>query len=204
MPRSKKVLAPPSGTKSTHSCRYGWQTTHIAVGGIADSSVNVACGNPNTATCLTAFALVHLTSSSSAYIENMWGWTTDHSLERGGHQNIATGRGIPVEARGGAWISGPGFEHHNLYGYNLRNAQNVYAGLQQSETAYWQGVGSFQNAPVPWTANPKYGDPDYSCGVEGAQACRMGLAQNIDGELNLYLHSAAFWTYLHGKTQSNC
>ncbi|KAL8687402.1 MAG: hypothetical protein Q9224_005162, partial [Gallowayella concinna] len=102
----------------------GFWNTHVTVGGMADSNVNVACGDPNTASCLAAFAMVHLTSSSSAYIENMWGWTADHSLERGGRQNIATGRGLLVEATKGTWLTGTGFEHNTLYGYNLHHAQN--------------------------------------------------------------------------------
>ncbi|KAL8770173.1 MAG: hypothetical protein Q9209_004015, partial [Squamulea sp. 1 TL-2023] len=180
----------------------GLWNTHVTVGGMADSNVNVACGNPNTASCLAAFAMVHLSSSSSAYIENMWGWTADHSLERGNPQNIATGRGILVEATKGTWLTGTGFEHNTLYGYNLHKAQNVFAGLQQTETAYWQGVGSQQNAPGPWTAFPRYGDPDYSWCGKDVQACRMGLAQNIDGGSNLYLYGAAFWTFFHGETQT--
>lgn len=180
----------------------GFWNTHVTVGGMADSNVNVACGSPNTAACLAAFAMVHLTSSSSAYIENMWGWTADHSLERGGFQNIATGRGLLVEATKGTWLIGTGFEHNTLYGYNLHNAQNVYAGLQQTETAYWQGEGSQQNAPSPWNANPKYGDPNYSWCAKDSQACRMGLAQNIDGGSDLYLYGSAFWTFFHGETQA--
>ncbi|KAL8811223.1 MAG: hypothetical protein Q9223_007579 [Gallowayella weberi] len=180
----------------------GFWNTHVTVGGTADSNVNVACGDSNTASCLAAFAMVHLTSSSSAYIENMWGWTADHSLERGGRQNIATGRGLLVEATKGTWLTGTGFEHNTLYEYNLHNAQNVFAPLQQTETAYWQGAGSRQNAPGPWTANSRYGDPDYSWCKPGEQPCRMGLAQNIDGGSNLYLYGAAFWTFFHGETQT--
>ena len=179
----------------------GFWNTNITVGGTADTNVNVASGSPNTAACLAAFAMVHLTSSSSAYIENMWGWTADHSLERGGYQNIATGRGLLVEATKGTWLTGTGFEHNTLYNYNLHNARNVYAGLQQTETAYWQGVGSQQNAPSPWSANPAFGDPDFSWCAAGDQACRMGLAQNIDGGSNLYLYGAAFWTFFHGEVK---
>ncbi|KAL8635578.1 MAG: hypothetical protein Q9228_006943, partial [Teloschistes exilis] len=137
--------------------------THVTVGGMADTNINTACSSPNTASCLAAFLMVHLTPSSSAYIENMWGWTADHSLERGGRQNIATGRGILVQATRATWLTGTGFEHNTLYNYNLHAAQNVYAGLQQCETAYWQGVGAVQNAPAPWTPDvARYGDPDFA------------------------------------------
>lgn len=178
----------------------GIWNSHITVGGTADTKVNTGCEDGNTSKCMAAFAMVHLTASSSCYIENMWGWTADHSLERGGHQNIATGRGMLVESTKGTWLTGTGFEHNTLYNYNLHKAQNVFAGMQQTETAYWQGQGSQQNAPSPWTANSTYGDPDFSWCGGGDQSCRMGLAQNIDGGKNLFLYGAAFWTFFHGET----
>lgn len=190
----------------SHQGDVGIWNSHVTVGGTADTKINTVCGNGNTADCMATFAMVHLTSSSSAYIENMWGWTADHSLERGGHQNIATGRGMLVEATKGTWLTGTAFEHNTLYNYNLHNAQNVYAGMQQTETAYWQGVGSQQNAPAPWTANSKYGDPDFSWCGGGDQSCRMGLAQNIDGGSKIFLYGAAFWTFFHGEVSTcyNC
>ncbi len=179
--------------------------SHVTVGGAADTKVNLACSGSDTAGCLAAFALVHLTSSSSLYIDNMWGWTADHSLEKGGAQNIATGRGILVEATKATWLTGTAFEHNTLYNYNLRNAQNVYAGMQQSETPYWQGPGSQQKAPAPWVANPQYGDPDFSWCVGGDSECRMALAQNIDGGSNLFVYGAAFWTFFNNNIGcSNC
>lgn len=181
--------------------------TLITVGGTPDSTVNTACNDGNTAGCKAAFAMVHLTSSSSAYIENMWGWTADHSLDwQGARQNIATGRGILIEAIRGTWLTGTGFEHNTLYNYNLHNSQNVFAGMQQAETAYWQGVGAQQNVPAPWTADSRFGDPDFSWCGSGDQSCRMGLAQNIDGGENLFLYGAAFWTFFHGEVSGcyNC
>ncbi|KAL8626631.1 hypothetical protein Q9189_007672 [Teloschistes chrysophthalmus] len=178
--------------------------THITVGGAADTTINtIACSSPNTSTCPAAFLMVHLTPSSSAYIENMWGWTADHSLERNSNpQNIAAGRGILVESTKGTWLTGTGFEHNTLYNYNLHHAQNVFAGLQQSETAYWQGSGSAQDAPAPWTPDARYGDPDFEwCGPPSNknQRCRMGLALNVAGGKDMFLYGAAFWTFFHGE-----
>jgi glucan 1,3-beta-glucosidase len=73
--------------------------------------------------------LAHLTPSSSAYIDNMWGkftfhadygsrvrvltrligWTADHDLDSGNDQNIAVGRGILIEATKGTWLLGLAF-----------------------------------------------------------------------------------------------
>ena len=180
----------------------GIWNSHVTVGGTADTKINTSCGGSNTSDCKAAFAMVHLTSSSSAYIENMWGWTADHSLERGGRQNITTGRGMLVEATKATWLVGTAFEHNTLYNYNLHSAKNVYAGMQQTETAYWQGAGSQQNAPAPWTADSRYGDPDFAWCGGGDQSCRMGLAQNIYGGENLFLYGAAFWTFFHGEVST--
>lgn len=176
---------------------------HVTVGGFADSNVNYACSGSNTADCLAAFAMVHLSATSSAYIENMWGWTADHSLDDGPVQNIATGRGMLVESCQATWLTGTAFEHNTLYNYNLHSAHYVLAGMQQTETAYWQGRGSQQNAPGPWTVNGQFGDPDFSWCAVNDQSCRMGLAQNIDGGSNLYLYGAAFWTFFQGEV-SGC
>lgn len=124
--------------------------SHVTVGGFIDSNVDRVCGDGDPVACKAAFALLHLTASSSAYIENMWGWTADHSLDGGATWNIATGRGMLVESTQGTWLTGTAFEHNTLYNYNFHAASNVYAGMQQCETPYWQGNESPRNAPDPW------------------------------------------------------
>lgn len=179
--------------------------SHVTVGGFADSKVNENCGNFDTSDCKAAFALVHLTDSSSTYIENMWGWTADHSLDGTYAQNIATGRGLLFEATKGTWLTGTGFEHNTLYNYNLHSASNVFAGMQQTETPYWQGPGAAQSAPTPWSADSEYGDPDFSWCSGDDQTCRMALAQNIDGGSGLFLCGAAFWTFFQNHQPcDNC
>jgi glucan 1,3-beta-glucosidase len=56
----------------------GFWNTHIRVGGATGSRVRTSCaGTPGE--CSAAFMMVHLTASSSAYIDNMWAWTADVS-----------------------------------------------------------------------------------------------------------------------------
>jgi hypothetical protein len=74
--------------------------------------------------------------------------------------------------------------------------------MQQTEAAYWQGEGSLQNAPAPWTALSNFGDPDFSWRGGRDQKRRMGLATNIDGGSGIFLCAAAFWTFFHGETQT--
>lgn len=58
----------------------GFWNTHVRIGGAVGSTTQTECdGSP--ADCKAAFMMVHLTPSSSAYIENMWLWTADHDLD---------------------------------------------------------------------------------------------------------------------------
>lgn len=108
----------------------GFWNSHFRIGGAAGSKVETNCGgSPDQ--CKAAWGLIHLTSTSSAYIENMWGWTADHDLDGQNGQTISTGRGMLVEATKGTWLVGTAMEHHTLYQYNYNGAQNVVSTFQQ-------------------------------------------------------------------------
>jgi glucan 1,3-beta-glucosidase len=55
----------------------GFWNSHFRVGGAAGSKVETNCGGSGgggtPAQCKAAYLLIHLTSTSSAYIEDMWG-----------------------------------------------------------------------------------------------------------------------------------
>lgn len=171
----------------------------ITVGGTKDSKVTRSCQAQDTTDCKAAFMSMHLTNSSSAYIENVWGWTADHDIDNGPYtQIVSTGRGLLVEATKGTWLVGTGFEHHWLYNYNFHNAQNVFAGLLQTETPYMQGSGAVQTVPSPWSADARYGDPGYAWCSPGDQKCCTALAANIDGGRDIFLYNAAFWAFFNG------
>ena len=175
----------------------GFWNTHIRIGGATGSSVRNKCASDDASSCQAAFMLVHLTPSSSTYIENMWAWTADHDLDDGGkntRQSISTGRGMLIEATAGTWLHGTAVEHNTLYQYNFHAAKNVFVGLQQSETPYWQGSSGLL-APVPWTPSPTYEDPDFS-NCNGADAkCRMAWYNYINSSSNVSIYGSAFWTF---------
>lgn len=64
---------------------------------------------------------------------------------------------------------------------NIYNAKNVFLGLQQSETTYWQvtGVNTGANAlydPAPWTNSLLPSEPDFSwCGASDASVNMASL-----------------------------
>lgn len=177
----------------------GLWNTMVTVGGTADTSISTRCTSQDPKDCMAAFMVMHLTKSSSAYIENFWGWTADHNLDSSSLLTIiSTGRGILVEATKGTWLTGTGAEHNWLYNYNFHKAEKVYAGLLQTESPYMQGSGEYQMAPAPWTPNPEFGDPDFSWCGEKDEKCRSALATNIDGGSEIALYNSAAWAFFDG------
>jgi glucan 1,3-beta-glucosidase len=174
----------------------GTWNTHFRVGGAAGSAVETSCADAS-APCKAAFMLLHLAPSASAYIEDMWGWTADHDLDGDNGQTISTGRGALVEAKGPTWLVGTAFEHNTLYQYNLVNAANLYIGMQQSETPYWQGIGSPALAPAPWTPDSTYHDPTFSNCAPADANCRMAWYQRIKGGTDLHIYGSGFWTFFN-------
>ncbi|KAJ6469222.1 exo-beta-1,3-glucanase [Mycena vulgaris] len=113
---------------------------HVRLGGAMGTNINAAkCPKTSVsaATCASAFLGIHITSSGTGYFENVWVWNADHDLDDPNQTQINSfsGRGILVEsARGPVWLVGTASEHHVIYQYAFNNAQNIYAGLIQTET----------------------------------------------------------------------
>lgn len=179
----------------------GIWNSHFRIGGAAGSKVQTNCGgSPDQ--CKAAWGMIHLTNTSSVYIENMWGWTADHDLDGGNGQTVSTGRGILIEAMQATWLVGTAFEHNTLYQYNFEYASNVFTALQQSETPYWQGPGN-DLAPNPWASNLVASDPSFSeCGSTDA-LCRMAFFERIRGSSNLFLYGGCVWAFYNNDGNCN-
>lgn len=108
-----------------------------------------------------------------------------------------------MEATKGTWLTGTGSEHNLLYNYNFNSAQNVYAGLLQTESPYMQGNGATKTALAPWTAESSFGDPDFSWCDANDQKCRTSLAINIDGGKVILLYNSAAWAFFNGEWTGN-
>ena len=81
-------------------------------------------------------------------------------------------------------------EHSVLYDYSFNNAKNVWAGLIQHETAYFQGN---PDATLPYTSNPLYGDPDWS-NCTARNCARTWGARFIDSS-NIYVYGAGLYNF---------
>ncbi|KAJ7310028.1 glycoside hydrolase family 55 protein [Mycena albidolilacea] len=202
--------------ESTQGSAGLWDV-HIRLGGTKGTNINSA-NCPTTSTdaskCASAFLGLHITQTGSGYFEvGSHVIMIHHDLDDPNQTqlNVFSGRGVLVEsARGPVWLVGTASEHHasTLYGlyhsltapiqviyqYAFNNAQNVYAGLIQTETPYFQPT---PKPPVPFAINPTYGDPVDS------KLDAWGLI--ITNSYNIYIYGAGLYSFFQAcKLSRNC
>jgi hypothetical protein len=137
--------------------------------------------SPAPKSCLGAYIGLHLSKSSSAYVENVWTWLADHEVDSAtnSHTRIAARYGVVVEAASsttssssssppssddeddddnddserGTWLIGLASEHFWVANLWIKNAKNVLVTLFQSETNYNQGVGASSSGTTTTTTS---------------------------------------------------
>ncbi|KAJ7093252.1 exo-beta-1,3-glucanase, partial [Mycena epipterygia] len=168
--------------KQTTQGGAGMWDSHIRLGGAAGTNLQASncpsSGSGGTTNCLAAFAGLHLTSASTAYLEGTWVWLADHDLDHSGQAQVSiySGRGILSESAGPVWMIGTASEHHVLYQYNLDNAHSHYLGLIQTETPYFQPSPA---PPAPFTVKRTFKDPVSWSGISQAWGLRVTASTNI-------------------------
>ncbi|TKY89402.1 hypothetical protein EX895_001933 [Sporisorium graminicola] len=192
--------------------------SHIRVGGFAGTNLeadNCAGNKPLNKDCRASFLNLHLTTNSSAYLENMWVWTADHDLDYGDHGqvNLLSGRGILIEAaQGPIWMYGCASEHAILYQWNIVDASNVFISLAQTETAYFQGTGrAVASAEEPLSIDT-YHDPNFN--LSSAQSPNSpfqdpsdpyenrGLGMRIASSTNVFVYGTGLYSFFDNYNQS--
>jgi glucan 1,3-beta-glucosidase len=151
--------------------------SHIRLGGAKGTNTDVKTCPSGTkdVKCTAAYLSMHLTATSSAYLEGTWVWAADHDMEdtAQGQTSVFAGRGILSESAGPMWFIGTASEHHALYQYSLGmwlrsvapseclpfhavGAKNHYMGSIQTETPYYQPDPA---PPTPFTVDAAFKDP---------------------------------------------
>jgi glucan 1,3-beta-glucosidase len=185
----------------------GMWDVRFRIGGSAGTQLqsNTCAKNPSVTApasikCAGAFPLMRITSKSSAYLETVWFWVADHELDLPDHGqiNIFNGHGLLVESQGPVWLYGTSSEHSQLYNYQFSNAKNIWGGLLQTETPYYQAN---PNALSPFTPNRSFDDPNFSgCTTD---ACRKAWGLRIVNSENVLLYGAGFYSFFDNYSQ-NC
>ncbi|KAG9002677.1 hypothetical protein FRB94_003712 [Tulasnella sp. JGI-2019a] len=199
--------ADPSGQKAMAAM---WDV-HVRLGGFTGSGIQTsnckALSGHATAPCVAALIGLHIINKISwylalfcsygaadayfnvqatTYLKGTWVWTADHDLDdpKQAQIDVYTGRGIVSEsASGPVWLIGTASEHAAIVNYNFANSQNVYAGLIQTETAYYQPT---PGAPSPFTISTTYHDPTLPNGA--THTMTWGLT--IQSSSNILIYGA--------------
>ena len=181
--------------------------THFRIGGSAGTGLqsDTCAKTPKKTTeanpeCIGAFLLFHLTEKASAYLENAWFWTADHELDLPDHNqiNIYTGRGVLIESNGPAWLFGTASEHNQLYNYQVSDSSNVFLGLIQTETPYYQ---SNPDALSPFTPQvDAWNDPDFS-NCETA-SCRKAWGLRVLNSSDTFVYGAGLYSFFENYAQT--
>ncbi|KAJ3932252.1 MAG: exo-beta-1,3-glucanase [Lentinula lateritia] len=184
---------------SGNSAGAGMWDSHIRLGGAIGTNLETNCpadGSGGTTDCFAAYMALHLTASSSAYLEGTWVWLADHDLDGDGYTQITlySGRGIYSESAGPVWMIGAGTfssEHHSLYQLQLVNAQNHYLGLFQTEIPYYQPS---PESPSPFTSSTTYNDPTtFDSG--------FAWAVNVVSSTDIIFFGAGLYSFYNDYTQ---
>ncbi|KAH0556494.1 hypothetical protein GP486_005605, partial [Trichoglossum hirsutum] len=185
----------------------GMWDVHFRIGGSAGTKLQSAeCAkNPSVVApaapeCRASFLLLHVTQQASIYLENNWFWVADHELDLADHGqiNIFNGRGILIESvQGPIWMYGTSSEHNQLYNYQIANSCNVFMGLIQTETPYYQ---SNPNALTPFAPNPAWHDPTFaSC--KNQLSCPKSWGLRIVDSKDILMYGAGLYSFFENYGQ---
>jgi hypothetical protein len=135
---------------------------------------------------MAASLLLHLTPKSSAYIENAWIWIADHDLDKVTQDkiDIYAARGVLIESQGPTWLYGTASEHAVLYQYQLSGAKNVFMGMIQTESPYYQ---STPKAPAPFKPGYFRDDPTFEDCPANSDTCAVSWAVRIIDSQTVYM-----------------
>ena len=189
---------------SSTAAPSGMWDVHARVGGFAGSKLQKAdCPTSQSYTntkCWAAATLMHITKSAAGlYLENNWLWTADHDVEDPALTQISVyvARGLLIESTvGGIWCWGTGSEHNQRYQFNLFNTKNIFMGLIQSETAYYQPQPT---ANLPYPKNLTQGDPDfgYYCPSGAPASCSMAFGLLVQKSTGVAVYGAGHYSFFN-------
>ncbi|RHZ48193.1 uncharacterized protein CDV56_102104 [Aspergillus thermomutatus] len=191
-PTAGAVLVEWNVEQSVKGSAAMWDS-HIRVGGAIGSKLQrEQCPkqtrrvNPN---CIAASLLLHLTPSSTAYLENIWAWVADHDLDviTQDQIDVYSARGILIESQQ-AWLYGTSSEHNVMYQYQLSGAQNILMAMIQTESPYYQPVPL---APNPFTPGVFPDDPLFDDCKSNPLKCAVSWAVRIVDSTVLKLRTAS-------------
>jgi hypothetical protein len=99
-------------------------------------------------------------------------------------------------------LSATASEHSVFYQYNFNSAANIYAGMLQTESPYFQPPPA---PPAPFTAvvGVFSGDPDYICTAGNEfSGCDESWSVMIKGSENIFIAGAGIYSWFSTYSQT--
>ncbi|KAF3912036.1 hypothetical protein ABW21_db0200764 [Orbilia brochopaga] len=179
---------------------------HVRIGGAIGTNLQSAdCPKgAGTDKCIAASMLLHMSKSGNGYWENVWAWVADHDLDtkEQGQIDIYSARGILIQSQGPTWLYGTGSEHNVLYQYQFSDAKNIFMGMIQTESPYFQPAPV---APKPFMgsiATQNFpGDPKFVSCKDGAHNCAFSWALRIIRSSDIYIYGAGLYSWFDNYSQ---
>lgn len=107
--------------------------------------------------------------------------------------------GILVESTGPSWLWGTASEHNVLYQYTLSAAKNVFMGMIQTESPYFQSTPA---APAPFTPGLFPNDPRFvDCNSTMSNSCAVSWALRIIDSSATYIYGAGLYSWFSSYSQ---
>lgn len=91
-------------------------------------------------------------------------------------------------------LYGTASEHSVFYQYNFHSASNIYAGMLQTESPYYQPTPP-PPAPFANVVGKFPGDPDYTCAAgDEFSGCDESWSTIITGSENIFIAAAGIYS----------
>ncbi|RLL96917.1 hypothetical protein CFD26_106729 [Aspergillus turcosus] len=144
---------------------------------------------------MAASLLLHLTTDSSGYFDNVWVWVS-----------IYVARGVLIESQGPIWLYRTSSEHMQMYQYQLSNASNIVLGHMQTETPYYQPN---PNALDPYEAGAAGFPSDSPFDHCADDLCTGAWALRILDSSDIFIYAAGFYSFFQDNqlgctAEGNC
>ncbi|KAL5048229.1 hypothetical protein BDW71DRAFT_205766 [Aspergillus fruticulosus] len=201
-PTAGAVLVEWNVQQSVKGSAAMWDS-HIRIGGAVGSNLQKQqcpkeMGRVNLK-CIAASLLLHLTPTSTPYLENLWVWVADHDLDviTQDQIDVYSARGILIESKQ-AWLYGTSSEHNVLYQYQLSGAENILMAMIQTESPYYQPVPL---APNPFTPGAYLNDPTFDDCKLNALKCAVSWAVRIVDSSNIWMLGSGLYSFFSDYSQ---
>lgn len=110
--------------------------------------------------------------------------------------------GVLIESTDPVWMYGTASEHCVLYQYQTVDAANIFMGMIQTESPYFQDT---PRAPAPFGNAPalyKSSDPNFDFCQPGERKCAVSWAVRLVNSQNIYIYGAGLYSWFDNYDQA--